>query len=162
MQNVGTPALHEAVDAYRARNEGQLQIASAGHAAAQTALVKTTIPVVQQELIKLYEETKQAQIETDKQFHVKGQEIEVSKLDRALKEMSVRERAMTLPAIIDMVTNDDERSKLGLPALRNASEAEKSWWKRVISPYLDDVGKVLGGASTAAGAAGNIKYLGEK
>jgi hypothetical protein len=41
---------------------------------------------------------------------------------------------------------------LELPHLRNMSAAESSWFKREVSPYLKDVGEVVGTATSAAGA----------
>lgn len=41
--------------------------------------------------------------------------------------------------------------RLGLPALENLSESDRTWWGRVIRPYLPDAGKILGAVSSAAG-----------
>jgi hypothetical protein len=140
-QNIGGQAVGEAVDAYRAKNEGTLQNATAAQAAAQTQLIKATVPKVEQEVSNLYV------------ANLKGQEeVYGARLSNALLDLSERERKAVLPAVIETLSNEAERSKLGLPALRNASEAEKSWWKKNISPYIDDL-KTVSGAAASAGSA---------
>jgi len=45
---------------------------------------------------------------------------------------------------------------LEIPRARNEAAAEGSWWKKSVSPYLNDFGKVMSGAGTGAGI---YKYL---
>lgn len=61
---------------------------------------------------------------------------ELKKLAFAFQEASVEER------------------QLMLPRMRNLAEAEKSWWKREIAPYIEDASKVGGaiGANLIGGA----------
>lgn len=47
---------------------------------------------------------------------------------------------------------DEYLKRLEVPHMVNASEAEKSWFKREISPYLRDVGAVAGAAAAGVGA----------
>lgn len=46
-----------------------------------------------------------------------------------------------------------------IPGAKNAAEAEDSWWKQNVSPYLGDVGKVVSSAAGLAAGAGVGKVL---
>lgn len=43
---------------------------------------------------------------------------------------------------------DAEASRLQLPFLRNSARAEDTWWKKNVAPFLGDVSKVSGAASS--------------
>lgn len=61
------------------------------------------------------------------------------------------------PELIRMHRLENLAKELGIPLERNLSEAQKSWFKKNISPYLSDAEKVLDVAGSAAGG-----YLGAR
>lgn len=64
-------------------------------------------------------------------------------IDRELKKLALAFQRATV-----------EERQLMLPRMRNLAEAEKSWWKREIAPYIDDAARVGGaiGANLIGGA----------
>jgi hypothetical protein len=53
---------------------------------------------------------------------------------------------------------DTHLKELEVPHMENAAEAEKSWFKREVSPYLGDVGKAVGSTASAVGAYALGRY----
>lgn len=76
-------------------------------------------------------------------------------IDRELKKLALAfQRAST------------EEKELMLPRMRNFAEAESSWWKREIAPYIEDASKIggaiganlIGGALIKRGIPGGGRY----
>lgn len=49
-------------------------------------------------------------------------------------------------------------SELDLPKAQNEAKAQSTWWKTNVTPYLSDVGHVVGAASSAATAAAAARF----
>lgn len=103
-----------------------LKTASAGQAMAETEVSRTKVPHLLQEI----EESKFRAY----MFGEQG----------SMAHWSVNEKMLAVPLIIDKLTSEAERERLGLPLLRNMSEAERTWWKREIAPFLEDASRVGG------------------
>lgn len=67
----------------------------------------------------------------------------------AMEKLSMEQKQQMFPWLLRLLVSDSERARLGLPKLQNAAEAEKSWWKRVISPYLPELSTVTNSAISA-------------
>lgn len=96
--------------------------------------------------------------------HLSAQREEL--LGRRLKHLSEAEKAAAERELIDIDQQlrrlDVIHSGLTIPKARNLSEAEESWFKKNVSPYLGDVGSIFSSASSAATgmAAGRFATMG--
>lgn len=125
--------------------ETQLASASAGESVARTKAVEASLPKIAAEVADLYQSARQRSADSDLkwvQADKTGAEIDIA-------HMEVYQRRLVLPAIVRLLGNDVKRAELGMPKLENASEAEKSWWKRNVAPYLPDLGSSLNSAGAA-------------
>lgn len=132
-----------AVRGSSAASMAQLQAAQVENTRADTALKLTTATKVHTEtqhigklMEKLYEETDLLKLEKEGVLDDYDRKRALSKLAVFFQEASLEEK------------------QLMLPRLRNLAEAESSWWKREIAPYIEDASRVGGaiGANLIGGA----------
>lgn len=109
-------------------------LASASQAEAQTRFIEAQIP-------KIVEEIKELQ---SRQYSQSAR--------GALDDMSVAQMNMLLPHVVSLATSNAIREKLGLVKAENMSEAEKTWWKKNVAPFLSDVESVVGSIGGVASA----------
>lgn len=91
-------------------------------------VMKATIPKLISEMQKVDAEKGHTHMETA----VAGQDL-------ILKELDEKQIKALMPFLISVASSNATREKLGLRKVENMSEAEKSWWKKNVSPYLPDM-----------------------
>lgn len=125
------------VSAYGVASQAEHSQAEAGRARGET--------------LKLAEEVKEV-VQRVKNLHYQQKltEEEIIMVIREIEVAIAQERRIR--AETGNVEVDTLLKQLEVPRMINWSEAEKSWFKREISPYLRDVGSVVGSAAGAAGA----------
>jgi len=140
-------------DKYKAETASHLS--SAGQSDSQSRVLEATLPKIAAEIKHLYSDSAlkdmQGKSEVERALNLRGEGI--------LQDMEIGQKKTVMPLLAELLSNDVLRSKLELPKLENMSNAERTWWKKNISPYIHDVTSALGGANSAANAAGNAKYL---
>lgn len=110
---------------------------------AETNLTNVTAAKTASEIPRVEAEVKHIeQLVASLELDVKGRTADFAN-DRILKAIAVSFQEASW-----------EEKLLILPKLRNLAEAEKSWWKREIAPYIDDASRVGGaiGANLIGGA----------
>lgn len=100
-----------------------LKTASAGQAAAQTQKVQAELPKIQAEIERINEESG------------------LIRVDRAWKEFDLSMK-MTLAPIITQLMRQQ------VPKSQNEADAQASWWKKNVAPYLPDLGSSANSAAS--------------
>lgn len=117
------------------QSQAELATASAGQASAQTKVHEATIPKIAAEIREL------------------SSSAEAKTSSAVLQGMEAEKLTQLLPSLVSLMKNDAYRAQLGLPKAENMSAAEKTWWKRWITPFLSDIG-IIGNASADTARAG--------
>lgn len=133
----------KAIEAFSAGNAAQVMKAQVANTQADTALKLATAQQVAASTEKTGAETGKIAQETELLWLQYQAAVNDYDEDRALKQIAVTFHRATA-----------EEKALMLPRLRNLAEAEKSWWKREIAPYIEDAATIGGaiGANLIGGA----------
>lgn len=149
-ETVLTAAATEKTQSETAVNQQQL-----GKIAAETAYVgeNTALTAISRQRVAAEMSKITAEItELTTRAHSHSAQREMFYSQSGLADMEASKIRQLLPSLVQLMTNDAYRSQLGLAHAENMSEAEKSWWKKNVSPYLEEI---LGIAKTA-GTAGIV------
>lgn len=119
--------------------EEENYLSSAAQSRAHAEFLKAEIPRIDAVIRNLNASTASHYADVN----LKGAESNLKKLD------AVQVQAI-MPHLIQLMTNDAYRSQLGLRHAENMSEAEKSWWKTEVSPYISDISAFGNSAAAAA------------
>lgn len=147
----------------RMENVGGAGVSGAAAAAnialirAQADKTRAEIPKIQAETSNLGHSAGNIQASTahiQKQVEHVEQLVSHLKLDLKGKEADFVNERMLKSIAVAFQDADAQAKLLMLPKLRNLAEAESSWWKREIAPYIEDASKVGGaiGANLIGGA----------
>lgn len=132
-----------AVRAVSASSQVQRQVAEVDNIRADTQVKRVTAAQVATETREVEKKIERATVEIERAKWMLDAEATDWEIDRQLKKVALA-----------FQTASAEERELMLPKMRNLAEAEKSWWKREIAPYVEDASKVGGaiGANLIGGA----------
>lgn len=119
------------------QSEAAASAASAEKFKAETGLARVSAEKVREETRNVQQQYQVLQAEVQR---IMG-EVELNKLD-------AKQRAAVMPYIIEIQKLESNARALGMPKLENEYDERNSWWKRKVTPYINDV---FGGSGAAGG-----------
>lgn len=137
----------------------------AAHSAASLRLLQAQTAKTQAETIKTAAEAKVAEAAVPysadharasyeklaAEAKTAAEQLKAAMQGNDLSELNVKQQRELMPLVLRMHELEVKAQELGMPLLQNLSEAERTWWKREVSPFLPDFLKSVGGASGARG-----------
>lgn len=159
-QSARVAAVNAAASAAQAVQQVQKTQAETENVKADTSLKQQQTATEQERSYTQQQITAKARVEVEQANRMVDQIISQTTLTRA-QILKVREETVNAVLTGDKIQAETGNIKvdtllgnLKVPTAKNVSEAEKSWWKRNVSPYLPDIS---GGASSAGALSRLIK-----
>lgn len=144
-------------------------VSGTGHALSQSGVASAQASLLEDQAMQARSQTRVNNATADNieaDTEIKKLQPGVMEADKYLKaaqgqfaDTQTAQLAANMAAVLSKAKSEAEAAELLLPAMRNMSEAQKSDFKKHISPYLDDIQKMSGSAASISSAISPLRLL---